>query len=43
VTCILPLRFIKGALVASQYLNKAEEGRLATTPVPPNRAPSDEV
>jgi uncharacterized protein (DUF983 family) len=43
VTCILPLRFIKGALVASQYLNKAEEGRLATPPVPPNPAPSDEI
>jgi uncharacterized protein (DUF983 family) len=28
VTCILPLRFIKGALVASQYVNKAGEGRL---------------
>jgi uncharacterized protein (DUF983 family) len=28
VTCILPLRFIKGALVASQYVNKAGEGRV---------------
>jgi uncharacterized protein (DUF983 family) len=28
LACILPLRFIKGALVASQYVNKAEEGRL---------------
>jgi uncharacterized protein (DUF983 family) len=28
LTCIPPLRFLKGALVASQYVNKAEEGRL---------------
>jgi uncharacterized protein (DUF983 family) len=28
LTCIPPLRFFKGALVASQYVNKAEEGRL---------------
>jgi uncharacterized protein (DUF983 family) len=25
--CVLPLRFLKGALVASQYVNKAEEAR----------------
>lgn len=35
VACILPLRFLKGALVASQYVNKAEEGRLAPPPEPP--------
>ena len=28
LACIPPLRFLKGALVASQYVNKAEEGRL---------------
>jgi uncharacterized protein (DUF983 family) len=28
VTCILPLRPLKGWLVASQYIYKAEEGRL---------------
>ncbi len=28
LTCIPPLRFLKGALIASQYVNKAEEGRL---------------
>lgn len=28
LTCIPPLRFLKGALVASQYVHKAEEGRL---------------
>lgn len=28
LTCIPPLRFLKGALVASQYVNKAGEGRL---------------
>ena len=30
VTCILPLRPLKGWLVASQYHYKAEEGRLDT-------------
>jgi uncharacterized protein (DUF983 family) len=30
--CILPLRFLKGALVASQYVNKAEEARFTTEP-----------
>jgi uncharacterized protein (DUF983 family) len=29
VTCILPLRPLKGWLVASQFYFKAEEGRLA--------------
>jgi len=29
VGCILPLRFFKGWLVASQYIHKAEEGRFA--------------
>ncbi len=29
LTCILPLRPLKGWLVASQYIYKAEEGRLA--------------
>ena len=29
VACILPLRFLKGALAAAQYVNRAEEGRLA--------------
>ena len=29
VACILPLRFLKGALAAAQYVNSAEEGRLA--------------
>ncbi len=28
--CILPLRFMKGALVASQFVNKAEEARFET-------------
>jgi uncharacterized protein (DUF983 family) len=37
VTCILPLRFFKGWLVASQYYHKAEEGRLE---VPNPRPPS---
>jgi uncharacterized protein (DUF983 family) len=27
VTCILPLRFFKGWLVASQFVHKAKEGR----------------
>jgi uncharacterized protein (DUF983 family) len=33
--CILPLRFLKGALVASQFVHKAEEGRLADRKSPP--------
>jgi uncharacterized protein (DUF983 family) len=35
VMCILPLRFMKGALVASQYVNKAEETRFTTEPKGP--------
>ncbi|MGE0054687.1 MAG: DUF983 domain-containing protein [Hyphomicrobium sp.] len=31
LTCIPPLRPLKGWLVASQYFHKAEEGRLETT------------
>ncbi len=34
LTCIPPLRPLKGWLVASQYYHKAEEGRLVTTPEP---------
>lgn len=34
VGCILPLRFFKGWLIASQYIHKAEEGRLATVSPP---------
>jgi uncharacterized protein (DUF983 family) len=30
--CVVPLRFLKGALVASQYVNKAEEARFADPP-----------
>lgn len=33
--CILPLRFLKGALVASQYVNKAEEARFTIEPKRP--------
>lgn len=29
LTCLLPLRFFKGWLVASQYIHRAAEGRLA--------------
>jgi uncharacterized protein (DUF983 family) len=32
--CLLPLRPLKGALVASQYVHKAEEGRLEQPPRP---------
>ena len=35
IMCILPLRFMKGALVASQYVNKAEETRFTTEPKAP--------
>jgi len=35
LTCILPLRPLKGWLVASQFFYKAEEGRLARPPKPP--------
>lgn len=34
LTCIPPLRPLKGWLVASQYYHKAEEGRLETRPDP---------
>ncbi|MEM1046975.1 MAG: DUF983 domain-containing protein [Pseudomonadota bacterium] len=34
LTCIPPLRPLKGWLVASQYYHKAEEGRLVTAPEP---------
>ena len=30
--CVLPLRFLKGALVASQYVNKAQEARFGDDP-----------
>jgi len=33
VTCILPLRPLKGWLVASQFFYKAQEGRLVREPV----------
>ena len=37
LTCIPPLRPLKGWLIASQYVYKAEEGRLETTrPSEPN-------
>jgi uncharacterized protein (DUF983 family) len=39
VLCILPLRFLKGALAASQFVHKAEEGRLAKPKPPPPVAP----
>ena len=32
ILCILPLRFLKGAMVASQYVNKAEEARFEERP-----------
>ena len=35
ILCVLPLRFLKGALVASQYVNKAEEARFTTEPKKP--------
>ena len=37
VLCILPLRFLKGGLAASQYVNKAEETRF--TIKPPRQSP----
>ena len=39
LTCIPPLQPLKGWLVASQYVHKAEEGRLARPdePLPPSR------
>ena len=36
---ILPLRFLKGALVASQYVNKAEETRFTIEPRKPSETP----
>jgi uncharacterized protein (DUF983 family) len=33
--CVPPLRFLKGALVASQYVNKAEETRFTIAPKKP--------
>jgi uncharacterized protein (DUF983 family) len=36
ILCILPLRFLKGALVASQYVNKAEEARFTIEPKKPS-------
>ena len=38
VACILPLRFLKGALAAAQYVNRAEEGRLAKPPEDPGHS-----
>ncbi len=38
VACILPLRFFKGWLVASQFVHKAEEGRLRA---PEPRSPGE--
>ena len=35
ILCILPLRFVKGGLVASQYVNKAEETRFTIEPKNP--------
>jgi len=39
LTCIPPLQPLKGWLVASQYVHKAEEGRLARPdePLPPSQ------
>lgn len=39
ISCILPLRPLKGWLVASQYFYKAEEGRLEAPPKAGGRAP----
>lgn len=39
LTCILPLRPLKGWLVASQYYHKAEEGRIVTRPREPGGNP----
>jgi len=35
ILCVVPLRFLKGGLAASQYVHKAEETRF--TSEPPNR------
>ncbi|ACS42244.1 MULTISPECIES: DUF983 domain-containing protein [Methylorubrum] len=40
IACTLPLRFFKGWLVASQYVHRAEEGRLAR-PAPVEAAKPD--
>jgi uncharacterized protein (DUF983 family) len=37
--CVPPLRFLKGALVASQYVNKAEETRFTIEPKKPSEKP----
>jgi uncharacterized protein (DUF983 family) len=37
--CVPPLRFLKGALVASQYVNKAEETRFTIEPKKPAETP----
>ena len=34
--CVPPLRFLKGALVASQYINKAEEAQFTIKPKNPS-------
>jgi uncharacterized protein (DUF983 family) len=40
VTCVLPIRPLKGWLVASQFFHKAEEGRLDPRFHPDNRSDS---
>jgi uncharacterized protein (DUF983 family) len=39
LACVLPLRFLKGFLVASQYINKAEEIRFTSEPRKPTGNP----
>jgi hypothetical protein len=39
IACTLPLRFFKGWLVASQYVHRAAEGRLAR-PAPTRADPA---
>jgi uncharacterized protein (DUF983 family) len=39
ILCVPPLRFFKGALVASQYVNKAEETRFTIEPRKPSKTP----
>ncbi|AMB47448.1 DUF983 domain-containing protein [Methylobacterium sp. AMS5] len=41
IACTLPLRFFKGWLVASQYVHRAEEGRLARPAQPLEAAKPD--
>ena len=43
ITCTLPLRFFKGWLVASQYVHRAEEGRLARPAAPADAAKTSTV